>query len=106
MLKAFKCGAIDILKIRWVDKIMNIEVLHRVQKETEILFTIEKRKLKYLGRLMRGEKYILLHNIMQGKIEGRRNPGRRKMSWVRNVRKRFGCITIYSGDPQIELRFL
>ncbi|CAG9836622.1 unnamed protein product, partial [Diabrotica balteata] len=51
-------------------------------------------KLEYLGHIMRGEKYELLRNIMQGKIKGRRSVGRRKISWLRNLREWFGCSSI------------
>ncbi|CAG9838578.1 unnamed protein product [Diabrotica balteata] len=38
---------------------------------------------------MRGHKYALLQIIIQGKIEGKLNPGRRRMSWLRNLREWF-----------------
>lgn len=36
---------------------------------------------------MRNHKYQFLHLIIEGKIEGRRGLGRKKMSWLRNVRQ-------------------
>lgn len=82
-----------ILRISWVDKITNEEVIRRINNKPEVLLNIKKRKLEYLGHLMRGQKYTFLQNIMQGKIQGRRNPGRRRMSWMRNLREWFGCTT-------------
>lgn len=38
------------------------------------------KNLEYLG-----ETYTLLQNIIQGKIKGRRNPGRRGMFCMRNL---------------------
>lgn len=82
-----------ILKIPWVDRITNAEVMRRMCKEKEIISTIKKRKLQYLGHIMRGEKYQLLQIIMQGKIQGKRSIGRRRHSWLRNLREWFNCNT-------------
>lgn len=78
-------------RISWKDKITNVEVLVKMQKECEIINTIKKRKLEYLGHIMRGSKYTLLRLIMQGKIKGRRNVGRRRVSWLKNLREWFNC---------------
>uniref|UniRef100_A0A8D9AUB6 Uncharacterized protein n=1 Tax=Cacopsylla melanoneura TaxID=428564 RepID=A0A8D9AUB6_9HEMI len=45
-----------ILRISWVDKITNSEVLSRMGKRKEIMITIKERKLAYLGHIMRNEK--------------------------------------------------
>ena len=82
-----------ILKISWVDRVRNAEVLERLSKSTEIVCTVKSRKLQYFGHVMRGEKYRLLQNIMQGKIAGKRGPGRRKTSWLKNLRDWYGVDT-------------
>lgn len=81
-------------RISWTDRISNIEVLTRMQKEVEVISTIKKRKLEYLGHIMRGPKYRLLQLILQGKISGTRNIGRRRVSWLKNLRDWFGCSNI------------
>lgn len=75
-----------ILKISWIDKVRNLDILKHLNKNTEILCTIKRRKLEYFGHVMRGAKYRLLQNIMQGKIAGKRGSGRRKTSWLKNLR--------------------
>lgn len=82
-----------MLKIPWIDKIRNEEVLERLKKEREVLATVKKRKLEYFGHLMRGEKYEIIKLILQGQIEGRRNAGRRRYSWLKNLRDWFNCPT-------------
>ena len=82
-----------ILKISWVDRVRNAEVLERLSRSTEIVCTVKSRKLQYFGHVMRGEKYRLLQNIMQGKIAGKRGPGRRKTSWLKNLRDWYGVDT-------------
>ncbi|CAG9835815.1 unnamed protein product [Diabrotica balteata] len=44
-----------ILKIPWTDKITNSVVLRRMNKERELLITIKRRKLEYLGHVLRGK---------------------------------------------------
>uniref|UniRef100_A0A8D8SJ40 Craniofacial development protein 2 n=2 Tax=Cacopsylla melanoneura TaxID=428564 RepID=A0A8D8SJ40_9HEMI len=80
-----------ILRIPWTDRVTNIEVLNRMGKEVEVLYDIKRRKLSYLGHVMRGPKYEILHLIIQGKIVGKRSVGRRRISWLRNLREWFNC---------------
>lgn len=80
-----------ILRISWIDKVTNEEVLRRMQKDKEVILTIKRRKMLYMGHIMRGEKYRILQVIMQGKIKGKRSIGRRRNSWLRNLREWFGC---------------
>ena len=75
-----------MLRIPWTDHITNQEVLHRMNKDRTILETIKKRKTAYLGHVMRQDKYRFLQLIMEGKIEGKRGPGRRQCSWLKNLR--------------------
>lgn len=82
-----------ILRTSWVEKIPNSTILERLSKTTEIVNCIKKRKLEYFGHIMRGSKYRLLQNIMQGKIAGKRSPGRRKTSWLKNLRDWYGLDT-------------
>lgn len=85
-----------ILKIPWTDRVRNEEVLRRLNKDMEIELTIKRRKLGYLGHLMRHERYKILQEIMQGKIEGKRSVGRRRTSWMKNLRD-------WSGKSSVSL---
>ncbi|KAL1458712.1 hypothetical protein WDU94_008838 [Cyamophila willieti] len=77
-----------ILKISWTQKVTNAEVLSRMRKKPEIVNTVKCRKLEYLGHIMRNEeRYCLLQQILQGKINSRRGPGRRRISWLANLRQ-------------------
>lgn len=82
-----------ILRIPWTDRVTNEEVIRGMGKEREIMNIIKARKLEYLGHIMRGEKYHLLQVIIQGKIQGKRSIGRRRHSWLKNLRDWFGCNT-------------
>lgn len=79
-----------MLKISWTARITNKEVLRRMKKELEILYTIKRRKLEYLGHIMRNQhRYTLLQSIMQGKVKGKRGPGSRRISCLRNLKAQF-----------------
>lgn len=80
-----------MLRISWTQKITNAEVLNRMNKPAELVNIIKARKLQYLGHIMRNEhRYELLQLILQGKIDSRRGPGRRRISWLANLRSWFG----------------
>uniref|UniRef100_A0A8D8XFQ8 Craniofacial development protein 2 n=1 Tax=Cacopsylla melanoneura TaxID=428564 RepID=A0A8D8XFQ8_9HEMI len=77
-----------MLRVSWMDKITNIEILNRLDKTTEIVRTIKTRKLEYLGHISRHpEKYGILLIILKGALEGRRGPGRKRKSWIQNLRE-------------------
>ena len=69
-----------ILRISWIKHTTNEEVLRRVDKTKEVTFTVQMRKMKYSGHVMRNNKYRLLQLILQGKVDGGRGPGRRRNS--------------------------
>lgn len=75
-----------MLRIPWVDRVPNTEVLERARTQRELLTTIKCRKTGYFGHVLRGEKYRLLHLILKGRIDGRRGIGRKQLSWLRNIR--------------------
>ncbi|XP_026687311.1 uncharacterized protein LOC113471983 [Diaphorina citri] len=52
-----------MLRIPWTDKVTNVEVLRRMDKIMELEYTIKKKKLEYLGHILRGPKYKLLNSI-------------------------------------------
>uniref|UniRef100_A0A8D8SXR8 Craniofacial development protein 2 n=1 Tax=Cacopsylla melanoneura TaxID=428564 RepID=A0A8D8SXR8_9HEMI len=83
-----------ILRISWMDRITNESVLQRMKKDKEIMHTIKRRKLEYLGHILRNEnKYHLLKCILQGKVYGKRGVGRRRISWLKNLRTWFATST-------------
>ncbi|CAG9835277.1 unnamed protein product [Diabrotica balteata] len=80
-----------ILKISWTEHVTNNKVIRRINKRMEVLETIKTQKLQYLGHVMRNERYNLVQLIIQGKIQGKRSVGRRRISWLRNLREWYGC---------------
>lgn len=80
-----------MLKISWMDHVRNEDVMRRMNKDLEVVPNIKIRKLQYFGHVMRHpEKYGTLHLIMQGKINSKRGPGRRRTLWLGNLGQWFG----------------
>jgi len=55
-------------KISWTDHVRNEEVLHRVNKQRNILHEIRKRKSNWIGHILR--RNCLLKQVTEGKIKG------------------------------------
>ena len=75
-----------MLRISNIEHITNKTVLRRMNVNRENLGFVKRRKTSYLGHIYRGSRYEFLRLIMEGKVEGRKGPGRRQCSWLRNVR--------------------
>lgn len=80
-----------MLKVSWVDKITNVEILRRMGKSTpELLKDIRERKLKFAGHIMRGSSGQLLLDIIEGDVEGPRPRGRPRRMWLDDVKEWLG----------------
>ena len=58
-----------MLKISWTEKVSNQQVLARIQEERSLINSIQQRKHKWLGHVLRHDG--LLHRILEGRMEGR-----------------------------------
>ena len=68
-----------VLKISWMEKITNEEVLRRMGTGREIVRQFKTRTLQYLGHLIR-------HNTSQIQlIEGRRSRGQPRNTWTTDI---------------------
>jgi hypothetical protein len=56
-------------KISWTDSVRNEEVLHRVKEKRNIVHTIKRRKVNWIGQILC--RNCLLKHVIEGKIEGR-----------------------------------
>lgn len=79
-----------VLNTSWMDHVTNNWVFENI----DILFTIKKRKLEFLGHFLYSTKYELLQLIsMQGKILEKRNMGCYRISWLQNLCNCFGLLS-------------
>ncbi|GFR74625.1 endonuclease-reverse transcriptase [Elysia marginata] len=71
-------------RISWKEKKKNKEVLEEIGlKHTELLKTVKTRQLAYYGHIRRHQN--LQKSIMEGKINGKRQRGRKRKSWLNNI---------------------
>uniref|UniRef100_A0A8D8LWF0 Endonuclease-reverse transcriptase n=1 Tax=Cacopsylla melanoneura TaxID=428564 RepID=A0A8D8LWF0_9HEMI len=76
-----------ILRIKWIDKVRNVEVLRRIGKRSfDLLTRIKKRKMAYAGHIMRGSSGEFLLNIVEGRIAGSRDRGNQRRKWSDDIK--------------------
>ena len=83
-----------MLRISWKNRARNEQVLLRMEKRPEIIKSIKVWKVQYLGHVMRGDRYRILKLVIEGKIQGSRSVGRRRTSWLRNLREQYKVSSI------------
>ena len=69
-----------IERISWTEKVTNVEVLRRVGEKRTMAETIVRKKKNWIGHIMRGEG--LMKEVMEGKMEGKRGPGRKRIGMI------------------------
>lgn len=81
-----------MLRISWVKKLSNEKVLKLVKEDRSLLVTIRKRQLSFMGHVMR--KNGLERLVIEGKIEGKRQRGRQRMTFLEGLASAAGCKVI------------
>jgi hypothetical protein len=86
-------------KISCTDHLRNEEVLLRVKKQRNILHEISKRKVNWIGHILR--RNCLLQQVIEGKIKGRiemtRRRGRRHRKLLDDLKGRRGYSHLKEG---------
>ena len=59
-----------ILKVSWMERVTNMEVLQSVNEERNLMRCIQWRQKNWIGHILRRE--FLLTEVFEGKFEGRR----------------------------------
>jgi hypothetical protein len=57
------------MEIRWADRVRDEEVLQRVKGERNVLHTVKRWKVNWIGHLLC--RNCLLQRVIEGKVEGR-----------------------------------
>ena len=71
-----------MLRVSYVDRVTNEEVLRRIGVEKELLHVIETRQMKFLGHVIRKE--ALEELSLAGKFEGKRARGGQRKQFTNN----------------------
>ena len=74
-----------ILRISWKEKKTNDEVLQMLGMTRCLLKIIMTRQLRYFGHIVRHNS--MQHDILDGRIPGRRARGRQRLKWSDNFRR-------------------
>ena len=73
-----------MLKISRTEHRTNESVLKEMGTERKILETVKRRKLQYLGHVVRAQD--LCTHILQGFVEGKRSRGRQRRRWMDDIK--------------------
>ena len=74
-----------VLNVPWTDRVRNERILERMGTERELLVTIRKRQLQFLGHVLRMEG---LENLcLTGRIEGVRARGRQREKFMDGLKR-------------------
>jgi len=79
------------MEISWTDFMKNEHVLHRVEEERNILYSVNRRKANQIGYILRRD--CLLKHFSEGKIWGTGRRWKRISSYWMSLRKRKGTGT-------------
>ena len=95
-----------MLKIRWVDKVTDNEVLCPAGTKRRIIQTIAKRYISFLGHVMRKEK--IEQFVKTGKIISKRSRGRQPRKITDQIKNWTvtSCNTIFSSAQRKEISWL
>ena len=84
-----------MLRISWVERVTNEQVLQRAEAEREIMKSIRQRQMRFLGHAMRQEE---MENLcLTGKVEGRRGRGRPRTKFLDSLAKCVGGTNTPAG---------
>ena len=72
-----------MLKVSWVDKESNAEVLQKVQENKSILDTVQHRYFRWFGHILRHDS--LLRDIIEGRMNGKVTRGRKRLQMLSDV---------------------
>ena len=85
-----------ILRISWMEKVTNKEVLSRLDMKTTMLLQKAKTlKLKYFGHIKRYE--TLERHILETRIDGRRGRGKPTRRWEQDINDWMDMTTTQAG---------
>ena len=79
-----------MLRIPWTAKRTNASVLEEVGETGRLLDHINRQALSYFGHIARRQGNCLEKVLLQGKIEGKRRPGRPKTRWIDRIKTLVG----------------
>ena len=87
------------MKISWMKKVTNKDVLRRAQTERQLMKQIVKRQCNFLGHIVR--KGGIEYQVVTGKVQGKRDIGRQRqtfLGWLGKCLDRRGVDIIHLAE--------
>ena len=78
-----------MLKVRWVDKVLNEEVLRRVDEKRSLWRHLTKRRDRLVGHILRHEG--LVNMVLEGSVWGKNGVGRPRLEYSKQIQEDVGC---------------
>ena len=72
-----------MLRVSYMDRITNGEILRRVGEKRLLLRTVKQRQLQYFGHLIRAGGLQRL--LLEGKVEGTKRRGAQRRTWMKDI---------------------
>jgi len=71
------------VKVKWMDKETNAEVLNLIKEKKCLLSEIRKRKRRWIGDILRHEN--MLRTVLEGRMKGKRPRGRKIIKMLDDI---------------------
>ena len=81
-----------MMRMSWVKRISNEQILEMVGMERSLVMTIRKRQLRFVGHVER--KGGLEKLALEGKIKGKRQRGRKRLDFMEGLALAAGCSAV------------
>jgi len=85
-----------MLRISWMNRVTNVEVLESVLEGKLLWKNIVRRRNEWIGHIMRHNGLLKL--IIEGKVGGNNHMGRPRLEFIQQIIKDQGC------DSYIEMK--
>ena len=77
-----------MMRVSWMERRTNVSIFEEIGRERELLRSIRRRQMRFLGHVMRREQ---LENVsLTGRISGARGRGRPRIKYMDGLRKAIG----------------
>ena len=78
-----------MLKIKWTDRITNVEVFQRVKEGRLLLEILNNRRHSWIGHTIRHNEFVV--NILEEAISGKKAMGRPRLQYLKQVARNIGA---------------
>jgi len=73
-----------LLRVSWTTRRTNTSVLQEIQPQERLLATVQRRKLQYVGHVVRARN--MCTEILEGRLDGKRRRGRQMRRWTDDIK--------------------